>query len=139
VNGYSARRPIAALCAAVLVAALTVPDATGAGLLKPVGGRDAGAHIKSHHVEVVLNNGFAQVVVDQVFGNDSDADFEACYSFPVPKSASLSELSLWIGGKEVLGEVVEKEKTMPITIPCHQVAGLDGWRRCILRCGRTTA
>ena len=83
----SARRPIAALCAAVLVAALTVPDATGAGLLKPVGGRDAGAHIKSHHVEVVLNNGFAQVVVDQVFGNDSDADFEACYSFP-PASPS---------------------------------------------------
>ena len=110
----SARRPIAALCAAVLVAALTVPDATGAGLLKPVGGRDAGAHIKSHHVEVVLNNGFAQVVVDQVFGNDSDADFEACYSFPIPKSASLSELSLWIGGNEVLGEVVEKEKARQI-------------------------
>lgn len=110
----SARRPIAALCAPVLVAALTVPDATGAGLLKPVGGRDAGAHIKSHHVEVVLNNGFAQVVVDQVFGNDSDADFEACYSFPIPKSASLSELSLWIGGKEVLGEVVEKEKARQI-------------------------
>lgn len=107
-------RLLAALCASALFASLLAPAASAAGLLKPVGGRDAGAHIKSHHVAVVLNNGFAQTTVDQVFGNSADSDFEACYTFPIPKSASLSELSLWIDGKEVLGEVVEKKKAREI-------------------------
>ena len=111
---HAARRPRVALYAIALVAALSASTASAAGLLKPIGGRDAGAHIKSHHVEVVINPGFAQTVVDQVFGNASDTDFEACYSFPIPKSASLSELSLWIDGHEVLGEVIEKEKAKKI-------------------------
>jgi Ca-activated chloride channel homolog len=88
--------------------------AQGAGLLKPVGAADAGAHIKSHQVEVTLNNGFAQTVVDQVFGNKTDRDFEAIYSFPLPKQASLSEVSLWINGQEVIGEVIEKERARKI-------------------------
>ncbi len=108
------KQRFAILCATALTTAIFSPATHAAGLLKPIGGRDAGAYIKSHHVEVTLNNGFAQTVVDQVFGNTSPTDFEACYSFPIPKSASLSELSLWIGGQEVLGEVVEKEKARKI-------------------------
>ena len=103
-----------AVCIATLLAAAFAPAAHAAGLLKPVGGRDNGATIKTHSVEVTLNNGFAQTVVDQVFGNTADSDFEAFYSFPVPKSASLSELSLWIDGKEVIGEVVEKKRAREI-------------------------
>ncbi|HNX53637.1 MAG TPA: VIT domain-containing protein [Pontiellaceae bacterium] len=95
------------LCVAALIAAAT---ASGTGLLKPVGALDSGASIKSHQVEVVINNGFAQTTIDQVFANSEDKDFEAIYSFPLPKEASLSELSLWIDGKEVVGEVLEKEK-----------------------------
>jgi Ca-activated chloride channel family protein len=110
----SINRLIAAICAAALFAAMFASVSQAAGLLKPVSGRDAGAFIKSHRVEVTLNNGFAQTVVDQVFGNASDTDFEACYTFPVPRSASLSELSLWVGGQEVLGEVVEKRKARAI-------------------------
>ncbi len=108
------KRLRAAVCAAAFVAAALAPVAHAAGLLKAAGGRDTGAHIKSHHVEVTLNNGFAQTVVDQVFGNRADTDFEACYTFPIPKAASLSELSLWIGGQEVLGEVVEREQARDI-------------------------
>ena len=90
-------------------------SAQGAGLIKPVGSKDAaGAFIKSHDVDVVINNGFAQTTVDQIFGNDSDNDYEAIYSFPVPKQASLSEISLWIGGQEVIGEVIEKERARKI-------------------------
>ncbi len=99
---------------ALFTAALFSPSAQAAGLLKPIGGRDGGAHIKSHHVEVTINNGFAQTVVDQLFGNSNDHDFEACYSFPLPKAASLSELSLWINGQEVLGEVLEKQQARKV-------------------------
>ena len=90
-------------------------SAEAAGLLKPKGGGEgAGVRIKSHAVDVVLNNGFARTEVDQTFANDSDRDLEAVYTFPLPKQASLSETSLWIDGKESLGEVVEKEKARKI-------------------------
>ena len=89
-------------------------SAWAAGLLHPKGDPDAGAHMESHAVRVVLQNGFARTEVDQVFGNDTDRDFEAVYTFPLPKQASLSELSLWIDGQEVLGEVVEKERARKI-------------------------
>lgn len=96
--------------AAVIAASTT----HGAGLIKPVGGAEGGAFIKSHRVNVTINNGYAQTVVEQVFGNHSDLDYEAIYSFPIPNKASLSEISLWIDGNEVIGEVVEKEKARKI-------------------------
>lgn len=99
------------ICTAALIATTT---AHGAGLIKPLGGGDAGAFIKSHRVEVTINNGYAQTVVEQVFGNTSDQDYEAIYTFPIPKKASLSEIGLWIDGREVIGEVVEKERARKI-------------------------
>ncbi|MBN1675645.1 MAG: VWA domain-containing protein [Kiritimatiellae bacterium] len=89
--------------------------AWSAGLLKPRGASDAaGVIIRSHHVDVVINNGFCRTEVDQVFGNSTDADFEAIYTLPLPKKSSLSEVSLWIDGREVIGEVVEKERARQI-------------------------
>lgn len=86
----------------------------GAGLLKPVEGDESAVYMKSHNVRVVINNGFARTEVDQMFGNDGDTDLEAIYSFPLPKEASLSELSLWINGQEVVGEVLEKERAREV-------------------------
>jgi Ca-activated chloride channel family protein len=85
-----------------------------AGLLKPVNGSEADVFIESHQVHVTINNGFARTEVDQVFGNNTDTDLEAIYSFPLPKQASLSELSLWIDGQEVVGEVLEKEQARQV-------------------------
>ena len=82
-----------------------------AGLLKPVdGGDENDVYMKSHHVNVTINNGFAQTEVDQIFANQGGTDLRAIYSFPLPKQASLSELSLWIDGNEVVGEVLEKSR-----------------------------
>lgn len=89
-------------------------DAQAAGLLKPKGTNQDAVTIKSHHVDVTINNGFARTQVDQVFHNSSDNDLEAIYSFPLPKDASLSELSLFIDGQEITGEVLEKAKARQI-------------------------
>ncbi|MCP3928103.1 MAG: hypothetical protein GY705_03270, partial [Bacteroidetes bacterium] len=48
-----------------------------AGLLKPKHGDDSKISIKSHHVDVVINNGFARTEVDQVFTNAGNSDMEA--------------------------------------------------------------
>lgn len=81
-----------------------------AGLLKPKTGDQSQIAIKSHQARVVINNGFARTEVDQVFINTGESELEAVYSFPLPKNASLSELSLWIDGQEVMGEVLEKQR-----------------------------
>ncbi len=85
-----------------------------AGLLKPVTGSSDSIHIKAHHVQVIVNNGFSRTEVDQVFINDGDRDLEALYSFPVPRAASLSEVSLWIDGQETVGEVLEKARARKV-------------------------
>ena len=85
-----------------------------AGLLKPVNGSDSQISIKRHDVKVVINNGYAKTQVDQVFVNTGGTELEAVYQFPLPKQASLSELSLWIDGQEVIGEVLEKQRATEI-------------------------
>jgi Ca-activated chloride channel family protein len=59
-------------------------------------------------VNVTLNNGFAQTEVLQTFFNPNAQDLEAIYAFPVPKGASLSEVTIVTGEKTLHGEVRPK-------------------------------
>ena len=103
------------LVLAMVLGAICISPCFAAGLLKPVeGGDENDVYMKSHDVNVVINNGFARTEVDQVFANEGGTDLHAIYTFPVPKEASLSELSLWIDGNEVIGEVLEKERAKKI-------------------------
>jgi Ca-activated chloride channel family protein len=98
---------------ALVALAATMP-ALAAGLMKPVQSSLPDLEIEEHHVNVTINNGFAVTEVDQVFFNPHEQDLDALYSFPLPRDASLSELSLWIDGEEIVGEVVEKERARKI-------------------------
>ncbi|MCP3915511.1 MAG: VWA domain-containing protein [bacterium] len=71
-------------------------------------------HLRSHDVDVVINNGFATTTIDQVLANPTDRALEATWSFPLPDEASLSELSMWVGGTRVIGEVIEKGEAQRI-------------------------
>src|SRR5687768_3231547 len=79
-----------------------------AGTLTPVGAPQAPIQVRSHQVNVTLNNGFAQTEVLQTFFNPNPQDLEAVYAFPVPKSASLSEVTIVTGEKTLNGEVLPK-------------------------------
>ena len=96
------------------LAAMLSSSVFAAGLLKPIGASDDSLAIKSHLVNVTINNGYARTEVDQIFSNSSNYDYEAVYTFPLPKNASLSEVSLWIAGQEVIGEVLEKKKAKQV-------------------------
>lgn len=102
------------MMAAVVFGFVLGAQIQAAGLMKPVNGNPSDVFIKSHKVSVIINNGFARTEVDQVFGNKSGRDLEAIYSFPIPEQASLSELSLWINGKEVIGEVLERQRARQV-------------------------
>ncbi|MBN2039333.1 MAG: VWA domain-containing protein [Spirochaetes bacterium] len=85
-----------------------------AGTLTPTGSYDSPVQIMDHSVNVTINNGFAITRVTQTFFNPNDRDLEAIYSFPLPKSASLSEVTITIGEKIIEGEVVEKDKAKKV-------------------------
>ena len=81
-----------------------------AGLMTPVDSSKPALSIKSHHVNVTIEDGYAVTEVDQTFSNPHQQDLEASYSFPVPEKGVVSEFTIWIDGKPVVGEVLEKQK-----------------------------
>ncbi len=88
--------------------------AHGAGLLIAEGGFGGRLQITEQNVHVTINNGIAVTRIDQVFLNTEDRVVEALYTFPVPGGASVSNFSMLIGGKEMIGEVVEKQRARQI-------------------------
>jgi len=97
------------LSVAMLGGIATSTSANAAGLMTPVGSQTP-LEIKSHHVDVTIEDGYVVTEVDQTFSNPGSQDLEAIYSFPVPEKGTVSEFSVWIDGKPVIGEVLEKKK-----------------------------
>jgi Ca-activated chloride channel homolog len=85
-----------------------------AGLLVADGGFGGILEQKDHEVKVTINNGIAVTRVTQIFRNMEKRQVEALYTFPVPKGASVANFTMWINGKEMVGEVVEKKRAREI-------------------------
>jgi Ca-activated chloride channel family protein len=96
------------LLAGLAALAAGAASAFAAGTLVPTGAPHAPIQIRSHRVNVTLNTGFAQTEVLQTFFNPNPADLEAVYTFPVPRGASLSAVTLDTGEKTLHGEVLPK-------------------------------
>ena len=109
-------RPTATRMVVMLGAVLmTLPGtAWASGLLIADGGNGGVLEIQSHEVSVVINNGIAVTEVRQVFRNTEQRIVEALYTFPVPAGASVSNFSMIINGREMVGEVVEKKRARQI-------------------------
>jgi len=91
-----------------------ITPARGAGTLTPVQAGERPIQILDHQVHVTINNGFAMTEVIQTFFNPNDRDLEALYSFPLPRSASLSEVTIVSGETEIHGEVLPNEQAQQV-------------------------
>lgn len=96
------------LMGVALLLAATLSQA--AGLLQPSDGSLPPLQIRDHRVSVVIEDGYAVTTVEQTFFNPHDRDLEARYAFPVPAHGSVAEFTLWIDGKPVTGEVLERKE-----------------------------
>lgn len=116
------RNTIGSVLAAVALTALALPpNSHGAGLLIADGGLGGVLEIKEQDVHVTINNGVAVTKVTQIFHNTEKRQVEALYTFPVPKAASVANFSMWINGKEMVGEVLEKQRAREIYNSYKQV------------------
>ena len=95
-----------------------------AGLLTPSNGNLPALEIKQHDVNVIIEDGYAITQVDQIFHNPHQQELEAIYSFPVPEKAAVAEFTVWIDGKPVTGEVLEKQQARQI-YESEKAAGRD--------------
>lgn len=103
-------RRIRVLALALAALALSAPSAQAAGTLTPIGSEGAPIQILDHQVAVVIQNGFARTEVTQVFFNPNPQPLEGIYAFPIPASASLSELTIQTGERTIEGEVLSREE-----------------------------
>ena len=107
--------PIGLVAFASLLADVAgLPSARAAGTIVAQGQFGAEFDIKEHETTVTINNGIAVTEIEQTFVNTEDRRAEAVYIFPVPKGASVANFSMRINGKEMVGEVVERERAREI-------------------------
>lgn len=99
---------------ALFAALLLSIQAQAAGLLTPSDGSLPALDLKEQHVQVVVEDGYAVTTVEQVFHNPHGKDLEAVYSFPVPEHGAVGEFTMWIDGKPVTGEVLEKQQARQV-------------------------
>lgn len=70
--------------------------------------------VKYHRVNVEIIGTLAVTEIDQVFHNPNPRVLEGTYLFPVPPGAAISKFSMFMDGKEVMGEILEKDKARKI-------------------------
>jgi Ca-activated chloride channel family protein len=102
------------LAVAAWIAILSPASVQAAGLLVADGGWGGVLETREQEVRVTINNGIAVTHVTQTFHNTEARQVEALYTFPVPRGASVANFSMWIAGKEVVGEVLEKKRARQI-------------------------
>src|SRR5262245_48053126 len=96
--------PTVGLLLVLLLTLIPACRCFAAGLLIADNGFGGELEVKEHSVHVTINNGIAVTEVTQVFLNKENREVEALYAFAVPRGASVANFSMWIGGKEMVGE-----------------------------------
>ncbi len=70
--------------------------------------------LKNHYVQIDIVNHLCRVEVEETFYNPYDFQMEGEYIFPLPKGAMPSKFALVINGKEIEGQVLEKDEARKI-------------------------
>lgn len=66
--------------------------------------------VEEHLVSIKIYNDIASVEIEETFYNPYKFRIEGYYIFPLPTTSSPSSFSLYLNGKELKGEILEKEE-----------------------------
>jgi Ca-activated chloride channel family protein len=96
------------------LALFTAASALGSGMLIPKDESIPPLAIKHQRVDIQIKDGVATAKIEQVFKNSVNRDLEAVFVFPLPENAAISDFAMFINGKRMSGELVEKDKARKI-------------------------
>lgn len=99
---------------ACLALCLAPALAQAAGMLVPTDQSLPPLAIKYQRVEVDIKDQVAVTKMEQVFQNNVNRVLEATYIFPVPAEAAITDFAMYIKGKRVTAELLEKGKARKI-------------------------
>jgi Ca-activated chloride channel family protein len=104
------------LLPAVVLTALLAGTASvrASGLLIPEEKSLPPLALVEHKVAIAIEDQVAVTRVEQTFRNHTDRLLEATYVFPVPKGASVNRFTMWVGGKETKGELLDSGKAREV-------------------------
>jgi len=96
------------------LAGLPIAPAWGLGILVPRPPETSPIRLGAAEVRVEIHNNVAKTRVLQEFENDNPRQLEADFMFPVPRGADVTDFVLYMNGKPVSGEVIERDKAREI-------------------------
>jgi Ca-activated chloride channel homolog len=99
---------------ALVVALAAAAPASAAGMLIPDDVKLPPLAMVNHKVTVSIVDQVATTTVEQTFRNHTDRPLEATYLFPVPKGAAVDKFTMWVGDKELGGELLDAKKAHQI-------------------------
>ncbi|MDA0321424.1 MAG: VIT domain-containing protein [Verrucomicrobia bacterium] len=100
--------------AIVTAALLGAGHAMASGMLIPKDQSIPPLAIKHQRVDISIKDAVATARIEQVFKNSVNRDLEAVYIFPLPENAAIADFAMYINGKRMEGELVEKGKARKI-------------------------
>jgi len=99
---------------ALSVVLALVSNGLSSGILIPKDKSLPPLAIKHQRVDIQVKDGVATARIEQVFKNSVNRDLEAVYVFPLPENAAIGDFAMYINGKRMSGELVEKDKARKI-------------------------
>jgi len=106
-------RLVSTAIALAAIGGLTGP-ALAAGLLIPADESLPPLAVKYLRVDTTIDNQVATTHVVQEFQNSTSSNLECTYIFPLPKSAAIRDFAMYIGGKRMKGELLEKDRARQV-------------------------
>ena len=101
-----------------LVGGVIAPPASADGFIRirrrPRQPRNVPLSVKWHKVNVSVKGQTATTMIDQVFHNPNNRVLEGTYMFPLPESAAIDDFILYINGKPVKAELLDRKKARDI-------------------------
>ncbi len=66
--------------------------------------------MKTYHIDVAIKDNLATTTIEQIFVNNTKQTLQAKYIFPLPQGANFSSFNVTINGKQVEGQLMEREQ-----------------------------
>ena len=110
----SLRLAVLTLTVALALPALAPSAALAQGVLMPTDRGLEALSLRHHRVNVTVENGTAVTTIESVFHNATSRPLEATFLLPMPEQAAILEFAMWMNGKRVKGEVLDRGKARAV-------------------------
>lgn len=104
------KRTHVAFLAVLALAATAAGRSEGAGMMVPDDESVPPLALKYLRVDTTIENQVATTRISQAFKNSTSRDLECTYIFPLPERAAIRDFAMYIGGKRMKGELLERDR-----------------------------